>query len=170
MESLKAMGRSPLEMPLKALTPMFSFFAVKWSELRQDKVEMIKERFSKNLNAAFILKDNKFNGDDLALIRKVHLENLIKINDDFRTGEAAILESVEGIFKAVDILIEAIEVSHVDKKNTLLAKAIEGVKFHFKGQFKQSVLYANHPEEKKSRGLSESDRKLFKELEDLEEK
>lgn len=168
---IKAMGAAPALMKMPdVLRPNFSFFPTKWSELRLEKVELLRERFKKEPFAAYIFKDSKLEDDHLALIKKSHLEGLIKVNEDLRSGEAAIKESVEGVFHAVEVLLAAIETQNsAFKDNVLIEKAVEGVKFQFKGVFKSTVVFANSPENKKSSALSKKERDLFKELSDGEE-
>ena len=161
-----APSQAALRLPVASRPLDLNFIPSKWAEMRHETVDRICTRFSEKPSTVFIFKDTKLHNDELALIRKDHLENLMKLSADLSTGEAAIKQSMESVVTAVDMLISTLKQSGEIKipKNSLVDKALRMVTLEIKSVFKSTVLLANEPKDKPSVPLSDEENVLFNEL------
>lgn len=160
----RRINRQPLNLPAIISQPL-NYIPTKWTDVRQDKVELMRDRFKKDPATVLVLKDTKFDDEHLAVLKKSVLEDLVKLNADLQSGEAAIKESMEGMITAVNTLIEALRTDkNLLESNRLVKSAIQTVRVQIRAVVKTSVIYTSPPEDKVAANLSEEENVRFEEL------
>lgn len=156
--------RRSLNLPALISKP-FQFVPCKWADVRQDKIELMRDRFKGNASTVLILKDNKFDEEHLAILKKSVLEDLIKINADLQNGEAAVKESMEGMVTAVNTLIEALKSDkNLLEANKVVKSAIKMVSVQIRAVVKTTIIHSAPPENKAAAHLSDEEQAKFEDL------
>ena len=152
--------------------PSFHYCDARWSDLRQEKVELVRERFRQQADSVFVLSDPKFENDHLVILRKAHLETVLKTIQDLMSGEAAVQHSMESVFRAIDLVITAIEETKTSEQNKMLTQAVVNLKCEareVKGIMHSTIIYSNPPMNRGSIPLSQDEKTRFNDLISVEE-